>query len=273
MVEDTTVRDAASGPQPDADIVSAWKADFAQQRANLRMAAKVSLTLPSGNPIKAMRMPLAMLLQSGAIPDRLTKLVSNFIDTIEASGGDEKKATAMFGQEFEEDVVKTAQHWVDMLNFVFCHCVITPQFVSEAKDANSEQGIFWVGQVNFYDKLYVFQWAQGVDQSVEAFFLEQIDAVGTASDGEGLRPTPEQLLASGEYGSILASVADRPGDVDVGPVHPRTDRRNRASSGRKTQNGDAERPEIQERPDSPLPDRPAGVVSAPRQRKRQTAPH
>jgi len=102
--------------------------------------------------------------------------------------------------------------------------------VMEQSEAKPEEGIFWIAQMNFYDKQYVFQWAQGVDQSVQAFLHEQIDAVGAASHGEGVRPTAEQLLASGDASEFLVLMADQSRGVAMGSIRPREDRRDDRSS-------------------------------------------
>lgn len=244
MVEDTSVRDAASGTVSDADIISAWQADFQQQKLESSIGAKISLMLPTGKPIHVIRMPLVLLLQTGSIPDKLTHAVSKFINVIETTGGDGDKAAKSFEQEFTDDPIKAAQEWIELLNFVFCQCAISPVFVDTQEEAKPDHGIFWIGNVNFYDKLYVFQWAQGVDREVQAFLHEQIDALGTLPDEQGLRPTTEQLLASGQYGNVLASMADRPSDVDVGPVHSGEDRGDDRTSVSEEEDTDGTSPEV-----------------------------
>jgi len=133
------------------------------------------------------------------------------------------------------DPVKAAQNWIELLNFVCVNCVVTPMFVEDDAEADPTRGIFWIGQMNFYDKQYIFQWAQGVDQSVQDFLQEQASALGTAPDGEGVRPTTEQLLSQGEPGNFLVVLPNRPRNLPVGPVHSGEDRRDDSGSGEQEQ--------------------------------------
>lgn len=263
MIEDVTVRESASGLSPDADIVSAWKDDFEQKKkSGTLLGANLILTLPSGKKVKAIRIPLLVMMQSGSVPDRLTHVINGFIQTIEKGQTDEAKVAAGFEAMFAEDAVKAAQEWTEMMNFVFVNAVISPKFVLTEEEANTDAGIFWVTQVNFYDKLWFFQWAQGVDQSVHEFLQQQADALGTSSDGENVRVTTEQLLANGESGHFMVSVADRPGDVDVGDVRPGEDRRHPASASEEDQSTDADRTEVHAAANTGPVDRPDHVVSA-----------
>lgn len=275
MVEDV-VRDAASGIISDADIVSAWQHDFAQQRRSVGSAAKITLTLPTGNQVKAIRMPLILLMQAESIPDKLTHIVSNWIETIEQSGQEVTKmgltgedrvnAQAQFVEqafqsEYGDNPVIAAQKWIDLVNFVFINCVVTPRFIDDADQAKPDDGIFYVGEVNFYDKLWLFQWAQGADQSVQTFLDQQTTYVGLAPDGPGVRPTAEQLLASGYYGDLVAGLADRPSGVDVGQVGPRQDRRDRRKAARQERKTNASRAKVQTEDDSEISHEPVGSVS------------
>jgi hypothetical protein len=261
MVEDT-VRDAASGLVSDADIVSAWQDDFKQQRTLAPTAAKITLTLPTGKQVKAIRMPLILLMQAESIPDKLTHMVSHWIELIEQTGGDAQQVQEGLQAEYGENPVIAAQKWIDLVNFVFMNCVVTPTFVDNADAAKPDEGIFYVGAVNFYDKLWLFQWAQGADQSVQSFLDEQTAYVGIAPDGPGVRPTAEQLLASGYYGDIMASLADRPGDVDVGTVHPRQNRRDRRAANRQERKAKSKGAEVQQQADHGLSDQATADVRA-----------
>jgi hypothetical protein len=263
MIEDGTVRESASGLAPDADIVSAWKDDFEQKKqSGTLLGANLILTLPSGKKVKAIRIPLLVMMQSGSVPDRLTHVINGFIQTIEKGQTDEAKVAAGFEAMFAEDAIKAAQEWTEMMNFVFVNAVISPKFVLTEEEANPDAGVFWITQVNFYDKLWLFQWAQGVDQSVHEFLQQQADALGTASDGKSVRVTPEQLLANGESGHFMVSMADRPSDVDVGNVRSGEDRRHPASAAQKEQPADPDRTEIHGAANTGPVDRPDHVVSA-----------
>jgi hypothetical protein len=260
MVEDTSVRDAASGVQsPDADIISAWKADFDAAAKHGSFALQVLLDLPSGKQIKAVRMPLLLMLQQGSIPDRLTTTVAKFIESIEGGSPDEMETKLL--DTFVDDPVKAAQSWIELLDYVLCTIAVTPEFTNDRDKEDTEKGIFWSGRVNLYDKLWVFQWSQGVDSSIEEFFQQQIDAMGVASDGEGVRLTPEQLLATGEFGYVMDSVPDGSGNVDVGDVYPSADRRSDRSSGEQSaESSDRTETEVQPQADHVVPDRPADIV-------------
>jgi hypothetical protein len=219
MIEDGTVRESASGLAPDADIVSAWKDDFEQKKqSGTLLGANLILTLPSGKKVKAIRIPLLVMMQSGSVPDRLTHVINGFIQTIEKGQTDEAKVAAGFEAMFAEDAIKAAQEWTEMMNFVFVNAVISPKFVLTEEEANPDAGVFWV--------------------------------------------TPEQLLANGESGHFMVSMADRPSDVDVGNVRAGEDRRHPASAAQKEQPADPDRTEIHVAANTGPVDRPDHVVSA-----------
>lgn len=262
MVEDEQVRGAASGVIPDADIISAWQADFEQKKQAAVVGGRITLTLPSGIQIRAMRLPLILLLQSKSIPDKLSRIVNDFIRTIETGGGNEAKIAAELEATFKDNALEAAQDWLAMLNFVFINCVTTPNFVEKEEDINPEQGIFWIDTVNFYDKLWLFQWAQGVDQSVQQFLDQQAASVGTLSDEQGVRMSPQQLLAGGDFGRFVVSVADRPSDVDVGSVRPSKNRRNARSAAAKEQATNTDSPEVHTQADHGFVNRADDVVPA-----------
>ena len=245
MVEEKVRGAASGGMTPDADIISAWQSDFDSFKQSVGVATKVELTLPTGNKVKAVRIPLLLLLQQGAIPDALTQIVSTFISGIQ--GGDSQKAAAVFEASFAEggDAVGAALKWIDLINFVCVNCIVTPRFVLKQEEADPPNGVFWIASMNFYDKQWLFSWAQGVDQSVREFLQQQADALGTALDGEGVRLTTEQLLAHGRASEFMVRVADQPSSMAMGSIYSEQDRRDRPSAnpeGEETSN--AERAQV-----------------------------
>lgn len=166
-------------------------------------------------------MPLSLMYQRGLIPDIFTARVQEWIGSIQKNLDDPVNAGKEFlhqEDETEEDMEKRYNDWLSIVDYTWCACVSSPSFCMKFEDQDLNKPVLWVGEVDYQDKIYVYTYAQGVDQTVEEFFREQEEALGAILDGEGVRDEAKQLLRVERKGGKLAGVYDRPSDVHVGDL-------------------------------------------------------
>lgn len=191
------------------DIKSAWVKDWQARKQG--WAREVQIDLPiRGVPVMARRVPLRMMLKFGYVPDPLTAKVREHIEIIESREGEK------LAEKFNQDPETTWADYLQVLDGVFIAAVTQPAFTDDAEQADEELGRFWIGDVDYFDKLYVFQWAQGVDQSAADFLREQGEALGRLADGEELQLSAEPTLRVERRGGRVVGVVRGPGAPDVG---------------------------------------------------------
>jgi hypothetical protein len=247
------IQDGA-GPTPD-NLTELWAQHFRQKEAERGAPVRLH-PLPSGGPpIMAVRLPLKVLIRKGMVPDRLTAVVDRWIGIYDAL--DPKKAQQQVADDFEEDPEGSFIKWSEMLNYVWMTSVVVPKYTNDLSKVDYEAGIFDVSEVDFSDKLYLYAWCQGVDETVEEFFRKQIDPLEPVPDGRDVQDDPGGVVRIPRPGGRLAGVSDQPGDASVGDVGQGPNRGNRRKAGQaKTQKRAANRnaPPVQRAADSGVPD-------------------
>lgn len=231
---------------PDSTLHQRWMLKYQRQVAERPVAAQ--LLLPSGAIVKAVRMPMRALFEQGKIPDSITPMAQQWVDQLESLSperdADKQAASAQQAvlDKFQEDPVAAATLWMEFLREIWVSIVVAPRFASPPKDQTDpaavdgwerqviDNGIFPVSSVEFDDLLYLFQWAEGVDESVEAFFQRQTEAVGAMGDVPGVLVPTEGPVGDQPAGGRVAGVSDRPSYVDLGQSDPGPDRRDRGEA-------------------------------------------
>lgn len=143
---------------------------------NWKKAAKrVELTLPSGNVCLAKPMQITKMLSDGFFPDSLRGIVLQQI-------GDEKISEA-------ESAAAVQNAFQDMtgINEMFevfdrvCMAVILEPVVLPApeNEADRNDDIVYIDEVDQEDKMFIFQWAVGGDTDIERFREESANGVGS----------------------------------------------------------------------------------------------
>lgn len=210
--------EGAAGANPavalDPSITDAWRRMFKAKQQ--QRTIPVQLLLPSGMPVAAVRLPVRHLIEYGNIPDPLTNAVREFADLIEGERRGETSVAETLADQFNENPEASWNRWMRVIDGVFIACVSQPSFTDDDRQADLEQGPFPVADVDYFDKLYVYQWAQGVDQSVADFLREQGTVMGNLANGEGVPLSSEPILRIERRGGRMVGVVDRPSDVDVG---------------------------------------------------------
>lgn len=208
----------AAGDNPavalDPSIADAWRRMFKAKQS--QRTTPVALILPSGMPVTAMRLPVRHLIEYGNIPDPLTTSVREFADLIEGERQGGASVASSLVEQFNENPEQSWSRWMRVLDGVFIACIAQPSFTDDDRQADLENGPFPVADVDYFDKLYVYQWAQGVDQSVADFLREQSAALGALANGEGVSLSSEPVLRIERRGGRMVGVVDRSSDLDLG---------------------------------------------------------
>lgn len=261
-----------SAPQvaPARPLAEIWK-----ERARAKQQQEksgVMLELPSGAPVRVLRVPLVLLLQRGRIPDALTPIVQRYIKEIkDIEKGEEppeekrEAEMALVKADVDNNEVEAYNNFLTILDFVVQTAVIEPRFCRR-EDAHAfvptpdqPEPLFldWGLQgeppdIDDADKLFVYQFCQGVDQTVEEFFRRQANALGVLPDRQDVPLSTEGTVRADELNRHLVGLPDRPGSVDVGQLHRRQNPRDEGSSPQtqaRQEHGD--RAEIQPVADQP----------------------
>lgn len=193
----------------DPSISDAWSKHL-RKRTESR-AAIVRLVLPSTLPVDAMRMPVQYLWRNGMIPDPLTAVMQEHIAVLEKPD----TAGETMIEQWEADPETAWKNWRDVLVTVWLACVVQPSFTDDEAQVG-ESGPYHVNDVDYMDLLYVYQWAQGVDQSVVDFLHEQTEIMDRLSDGPDLQGEAKRILRANRTRGRVARPAGGSGDVPVG---------------------------------------------------------
>lgn len=173
--------------------------------------------------VAVVRMPLVQLARQGRVPDALTPQVQQFIDLIESR--DAEGAADRVMQEFQERPEETYRKWHELLKFVWLNVVVAPgRWVATAAEADPDNLVFSVEDVDYFDLLYVYEYSQGVDREVREFLRFQVAVVGAVGDGNGLRPDAGRAVVIDRSTGRLVGLAGEPGGVEMGPVRQGEDR-------------------------------------------------
>jgi hypothetical protein len=231
---------------------------ISEYKARENLYRPTMLTLPSAKQVMVSRMPLHILWTKGLVPDILTARVQDWVSAIEATDP-ASKLTGEIAALPNDQLIERYQSWLQMMDFVWCTCVTEPTFVMMEDEQDVASAKLWVGDVDLNDKVYLFSFVQGVDQSVEEFFREQGEIVGALPDGDQLLNPSERLLWVERTGGRVVGIHDRSGDVRVGDVHSDEDRRDETRPGPETavETTDDSRPEIHPGTDQFVSHRPA----------------
>lgn len=243
----TRGRPATAPVALDPALARQWGKDAKQRK--LDRATPHRLDLPSGKTVQAIKAPMRWLYKHNMIPDHLTARVQEMIDLI--TSADPKYVQSEMEKEFERDTEGAFAKWHDLMDACWMACVVNPKFTEDEAFAESEEEPFWVGEVDYLDKLYLYQWVEGVDLSVEEFLHQQAEIVGALQNGEGVQLSPTSDLRVDRYGRPLAGDPGRPGGDDVRDVRAGADR----GTSRKTRQpakkaANRTRPKVQTQRDS-----------------------
>lgn len=280
-------RAGAASAKPARPLFEIWKER--QQARKQQEDQGVELLLPSGMPVKVKRVPLALMLRRGTLPDALTPIVNRFIGDINAEDAANKTEEELLAEmqekvsaDVDADPAQAYNDYLAIIDFVFRNAVVEPMFCTRADaaaglplPAGQDSYLFLdfgpngeYPDVDYGDRLFVYQYCQGVDQTVEEFFRQQADALGVLPDLPGVSLPAEGTVRSDGPERELAGVSSGSSGMAVGIIHPQQDSGNEGSAAQAetTAAGHGNRAEVQ--PETDRQD--AGDRPAKRPRKRRT---
>lgn len=188
-----------------ARLNEGWRRHF---KAKNSQRVAVVLDLPSGEQIAAVRLPLSYLLKAGHVPDRMSSAVQKQIALL--TGGDPQASVEAVAADYAQDPDAANAEWFDVLDFIWMHCVVLPKFVAdaEADPDHPTTPTFPISSVGELDKIYLYEWCQGVNETVETFLRATSQALGIVADGYNVSLSAEQLLRPDQPGGYLAGLPD-----------------------------------------------------------------
>lgn len=130
-----------------------------------------TVTLPSGNVATLRPVALDMLIASGKLPDLLTPIAAKSLWT--------ETDTSTIA-----DQVETAKGFAELINLIVPLAVLRPHIVD---DPQSDDEIS-LADIDFSDKIAIFQLATGGSQTLSLFRKGQEANVEPVLDGENVRP-------------------------------------------------------------------------------------
>jgi len=142
------------------------------------------LEVRSGNVALVRRPGIQVFIKSGMVPNSLMPIIQKAL----AAG---EKAKDLDFSEIAEDA-KKLEDVLDLVDKVTCYCVIEPKVlpVPENVEDRDEEALY-VDEVNFDDKVFIYQYAVGGTADLESFRAEQARLMGSVPDGEDLVDSTE----------------------------------------------------------------------------------
>ena len=185
-VKKTTANGRATPKKPAPTVSSAaqWKKSVNEG---------FDLAVPSGQTCRAKRPGLKVFIKEGLVPNNLKPLIEGAMNEGEAPKNNAEVAKAMEGTDLEEIM--------DLVDQVTLYCVLEPEIepvpvydegdtddpeligteVPQGSRGDDENERIFVDEVDFGDKMFLFNWAVGGTADVEQFREEQKEMLGAFS--------------------------------------------------------------------------------------------
>jgi hypothetical protein len=156
------------------------------------------IPLPSGNTAKVKAPGMQAFLAQGFIPNSLLDIVMGALDktsgkpqkTAAQRQAEDQKQALQFMQDIANDPAKLADLMVT-IDRVWLHCVVVPETLpTPPEDEPRDEELLYVDEVDFDDKMFVFQFAVGGTADLERFregTTENMDALQNRT--RAVRPT------------------------------------------------------------------------------------
>lgn len=200
-------------------VNAAWKTF--QKKQNQSRIIPIKLQLPStyGDAeedqlwVSAIRGPMWWLIEQGKIPDQLVEKTQQLIELIKSQDPDYVQETMMaeLSEGTKKEQEDTLANWVSLINACFCANVVEPTFTDDITRMGAESEPFWVGDVNYMDRMYVWHWSMGVDETVVEFFRRTSETLGIVADESGIPLQSVEPVRTGPdardgiYGAVSGS--------------------------------------------------------------------
>lgn len=152
--------------------VSQWK----------KKTEPVPLDLPSGNTCLVQPVGMEAFIKQGFIPNSLLPIVQKSLAAGEAGRPDEINAGEMMAEALQDP--EKLRDIFDVADAVTVYCVVEPKVHPVPEDDSSrEEDKLYVDEIDFDDKMFIFQYAVGGSRDLEAFRAATAADVGPVADG------------------------------------------------------------------------------------------
>lgn len=144
--------------------------------------------VPSGNVALVRRKGMQAFLKKGMIPNSLMPIVQK---AIKSGDFDMKEGLENLDEKMLQDIM-------DMYDTVVVECVVQPKVTAVPTDDEGnalpydqrEEGLLYVDEVDFEDKVFLFQWVVGGTKDLEQFRQQQSAAVDNVLASKGVVAPP-----------------------------------------------------------------------------------
>jgi hypothetical protein len=138
------------------------------------------LEVPSGNTALVRSSGMQVFLTKGLIPNSLLPIVR------QAMSG---KQVDLKAEDITEDQL---EDMMKLFDAIVVHCVIEPTVLPVPADGEvRDQEALYVDDVDFDDKMFIFQWVVGGTRDLEQFRKEQAASVESVRGGAALESAAE----------------------------------------------------------------------------------
>lgn len=144
----------------------------------------VDLTVPSGQTCKARRPGMDAFIREGLIPNNLLPIVRK---AMSGKDPDYKEFLEGMDDNMLEDIVR-------LVDAITIKVVVEPPLFPIPADPAEQRfhDRIYVDDVDFEDKMFIFQWAVGGTADLERFRAEQRSALATVPSGADVERPAEQ---------------------------------------------------------------------------------
>lgn len=151
---------------PQVTSASAWKK---------QTSAGTPLVVPSGNTCLVRTPGMQVFVRRGMIPNSLMPIVQ---EAIQKGKPPSNKALNL------EQTPEMLEEMMEVMDNVTIYCVVEPKVApAPADDEERDENILYVDEVDFMDKLFIFQYAVGGTADLEKFRKESGFDMGAVSAG------------------------------------------------------------------------------------------
>lgn len=168
-----TTRRTTMSNKAKASSVASWKAK----------SQGTPLTVPSGQTALVKLPGLQVFLEEGIIPNSLLPLVTESLS----------KGIAPSQRQLQDNMdLDKVRDMMSLFDAVTVYCVVEPKvYPIPPADKERDEELLYVDEIDFDDKMFIFQFAIGGTREVETFRKEHEAYVADVSDDESDVVSPE----------------------------------------------------------------------------------
>jgi hypothetical protein len=202
---------------PDTSLTEQWLAHT--RRQTQRFSTVTEVTLPSGLKVKAVRPHLLLMYRNGVFPNALTPMITKLLSL--ATEGQDRAETEIMDQ-FQNNMAEAYTQFTLMLDYVWISAIVEPVFALDPANVPEDkltilrrlpaelQFVIPLTEenVSIEDRLFFFNWCQGVDQTIESFREEQAARLEALEAKQNVANAPGDVVGTAPDPGQLAELPD-----------------------------------------------------------------